>query len=416
MRRTTRVAAALAGVALAVSLAGCSAEAGSGGDWRENEELPVPVGTVLDLTGPLNVYGIIKSQVTQAAIENLNANGGVLGRQLELIEYDSASANDQNVQYANQLVSADDVAVVFGGVTSAAREAMRPVLNRQGALYVYSTDYEGGLCDASTLVAGKTASQLVRPLMQYASENVGKSVYIVGADYSFGRVNGEWVKHYAEELGYDVVGEDYIALDSSNFGATIGKIQSSKPDVVVSFLVGANHLPFYREFSAKSLGDTSQIVSITFGNGGENEMLSAEESQGIIAAGGYYEELDNPANTAFLERFSEKFGDDHDYVNDTAMLEWNGIHLWAEAVERAGTFEPEAVAEAYRNNDISIETPTGTVTADGATHHAIQDVSIVQMDQGEYQVLETYPGQKPLFEQENCNLIEQPDMNKLFTL
>lgn len=405
------VIAGLSALTLAASLAGCASGSGGQSTWRENDELPVPVGAVSDLTGGLNVYGVPKSNVTQLAIDDINANGGVLGRQLELIEYDTKSTNDQAVQYANQLVKQDDVAVVFGGSTSAERDAMRPILSRAKVPYFFNTVYEGGLCDANVVNTGQTASQLVKPLLEYSVENFGKKIYIVGADYTFGRLSGEWVKTYAEELGATVVGEDYVSLDSSDFASTISKIQTEKPDVVMSFLVGAGHLPFYREFAAKGLNANTQIVSSTFGNGGEQDILTPEESQGVVSAVSYYEGLQNPLNEQFTAAYADAYGADHPSIPDLGEAEWNAWHLWAAAVEKAGSFDRDNVLEAIRTGEITADTPIGTVTLDGPTQQVVQDVSIVQVDNGQFVPLQVFEAAQPVYEQEVCDLVKDPTSN-----
>lgn len=405
----------IAGALLAACLATSACSGLSDDSSSDDDSGPIKVGSVLDNTGPLNVYSTVKANVTRLAIKDINDNGGVLGRQLELIEYDSQSDTSKNVEFANKLVTSDKVAVVMGATTSAAREAMRPVLNRAETLYFYNAGYEGGVCDRNEITTGETASQYIEPLIEYATKSGPKRIYIVAADYNYGQISALWTEKYAEEFGSTVVGKDFIPLESSDFSSTLSRIQETKPDLIVSFVVGANHVPFYRELNTRGITDTAQVVSSAFGLGNEQETLPPEDTNGIVTAYNYYQELDNPANAAFLELYEEEYGTDHPYINGLAQKDWDAWHLWAEAVEQAGSLDRDAVLEAIESGDISFEGPSGTVTIDPETHHTVRDISIAEVQDRSFQVLETLPAQEPTFEQSVCNLIENPDENEAFT-
>lgn len=410
-RRVSRVRAAVAAGAVAVSvgLTGCAgADAAAGG--------PIKVGSVLDLTGPLNIYGEPKSRVAKLAIDDINARGGVLGRQLELIQYDSQSSTDKNVEFANKLANADNVAVVMGGITSASREAMRPALRRAETLYFYNTLYEGGVCDRNQVITGATASQSTKPLVDEAIATGAKRIYIVAADYNFGRISTQWIEKYAAAAGVQIVGTDFIGLDSNNFAATLGSIQQTRPDAVMSLLVGANHVPFYREFAAKGLNRSTKIYSATFGGGNEQEILSPAEAKGIITVYGYYEELENPANAAFKQKFGEVYGADHPYITDLAITEWNAWHLWAAAAAKAGSVDRQKVIEAIEAGGISVDSPSGKAVLDAKSHHTVMDVTIAAVNDNQgFDLIRTLPAQPPAFEQSTCDLIAQPETNRAFT-
>src|SRR5690606_16435320 len=115
----------------------------------------------------------------------INAAGGLLGRKIRKIEYNSQSTQQLYTQYANQLVLGDAVDVVFGGVTSASREAIRPIFRRAGTLYFYPVPYEGGVCDRNTFCFGATPSHTVSRMVPYLVEQWGRKIYIIGADYNY---------------------------------------------------------------------------------------------------------------------------------------------------------------------------------------------------------------------------------------
>ncbi|WP_433171527.1 ABC transporter substrate-binding protein [Actinoallomurus sp. CA-150999] len=410
MRKSLPQTAATA--ALALCLSACVGGAGGAASTSG----PIPVGSVLDLTGPLSIYGVPKSKVTKLAIDDINAHGGVLGRKLSLVQYDSQSSTQKNVEYANLLATKKKVAVVQGGITSASREAMRPALRRLKTLYFYNSLYEGGVCDGNEVITGETASQFLDPLISYAAGSLGKRMYIVAADYNYGRISAQWIEKYAKKYGAQIVGKEFISLDSGNFGATLNNIQRTSPDVVVSVLVGANHVPFYREFAAKGLNKKIKIVSPSFGLGNEQEILSPAEAQGIVTSYNYYQELDNPSNAAFLQKFTGAYGKTHPYVTDLAISEWNGWHLWAAAVNKAGSVDRKKVLKAIESGQVSIDSPSGRVTADGPTHHVVEDVSLAKVNARRgFDVIKTFPAQQPSYEKTVCDLIKNPSLNRAFT-
>lgn len=408
-RKTTLVSCA------AVSLMLLAACGGAESGPADSGEGPIKVGSVLDETGPLNIYGEAMADATRLAIKDINGDGGVLGRQLELVTYDAQSDNAKYSQYATQLAQRDQVAVIMGGITSASREAIRPIINRTDTLYFYNEQYEGGVCDKSTFNTGVVPSQQLAALIPYAVENFGPKVYVVAADYNYGRISAEWVEEYAPEAGGEVVGTEFVPLESSDFGSVINDLQTAQPDVVVSLLVGGNHIAFYRQFASAGLGDSMDIVSPTFGLGNEQVVLSPEEAEGITVAYPYFQELDNAENQEFVEAWQEEYGEDYPYITDSAVTVWNGWHLWAEAAEEAGSVEPEEVVAALEEG-VGIDSPSGTVTLDGPSHHVVQNISIAQTnaEQG-FDVIETRENIPPAYEQEVCDLIENPDTNEQFT-
>jgi urea transport system substrate-binding protein len=409
-RGRATIAATAAGLMLT---AGCGGSEGSS-DAADGGDGPLKVGSILDETGPLNIYGTAMADATRLAVKDINDNGGVLGRQLELVTYDAQSDNAKYTQFATQLAQRDEVAVIHGGITSASRDAIRPVADRTDTLYFYNEQYEGGVCDKNAFLTGVVPSQQLDALIPYAVENFGERVYVVAADYNFGRISADWVEQYATEAGAEVVRSEFIPLESSDFGSVINNLQAEKPDVVVSLLVGGNHIAFYRQFASTGLGDSMGLVSSTFGLGNEQVVLSAQEQEGIVAAFPYFQELDTPENAEFVQMWHDEYGEDYPYITDSAATVWNGWHLWAEAVEKAGSVEREAVIEALESG-ISIDAPSGEVSMEGPSHHVSQPISIAQTDGANgFEVLETQTGVAPAFEQSMCDLVENPDTNEQF--
>lgn len=375
---------------------------------------PIVVGSILDATGPLNVLGKPNIDATNLAIKDINAKGGLLGRQLKLVSYDSQSDNAKYTQYANKLTLEHKVSVLMGGITSASREAIRPIVDRSKTLYFYNQLYEGGVCDKNVFATGPVPSQQLAPLIPYAAKHFGKKMYIVAADYNFGHISAGWVERYAEQAGAQIVGTDYIPLESSEFGPVINNLQAAKPDVVVSLLVGGNHAAFYRLFASTGLDKSMKIVSSTFGDGSEHIVLAPNESKGITVAFPYFQELKNPVNKTFVPKWHAAYGADYPYVANSGVTVYNGWMLWAEAVRKAGSLDRDKVIAALESG-LSIDTPSGKVTLDAGSHHVTQNVTIAEAnDQHGFKVLETKADVPPAYEQSVCDLQVNPTTNKQF--
>ncbi|MDE0654640.1 MAG: transporter substrate-binding protein [bacterium] len=375
---------------------------------------PIRVGSILDETGPLNIYGTPMVDATRLAIDHINASGGLLGRPLELVEVDSKSDQNEYISGAERLASMD-LAVVQGGITSASREAIRPVFDDAEMLYFYNVLYEGGVCDINTFVTGTVPTQQVEPLLRWAVEHIGPRVYVLAADYNYGQISADWAEEYAPTVGAEILATDFFPLDVSEFGTTLSAIQDADPDVIFSFLVGGAHISFYSQFAASGLAEEMTIVSTTFGVGNEHIALEPAAQENLYVAYSYYQELDTPENAAFVAAWQDAYGSDYPYITDLAVDTWDGWHMWAEAVERAGTTDREAViAELQRG--ATFVSPRGLVVMDGAAHHVTVPIRIAVTDGANgFEMIRTYEAVGPEFEQQQCDLVNNPDVNQQFT-
>lgn len=366
--------------------------------------------SILDQSGGLDIYGKPMADATRMAVEEINAAGGLNGSMVNLKMYDPQSSIQLYTQYATQAAAGDRAAVVHAGITSASREAIRPTLARYETLYFYNTQYEGGVCDMNNFNTGSTPAQTVEKLVPYAMTKFGKKVYIVAADYNYGQITAQWVQKYIKDNGGETVAVEFFPLDVTNFGPTIKKIQAAKPDMVWSALVGGAHISFYRQYAAAGMNTEIPIASTTFGVGNEHKLISAEEGNGILAAYSYFEEIDTPANQEFVKRFSEFLGGDAPALNELAARSYEGAMLWAEAVKKAGTADRMPVIEALRDN-LSIEGPSGTVTIEPKTNHAILNVYLAELQDQKFNIVESYDAQPPADTLLVCDLVENPDQH-----
>jgi branched-chain amino acid transport system substrate-binding protein len=372
----------------------------------------IKLGSVLDNSGNLDIYGKPMVMATQLAVEEINAAGGLLGRKIKLIQYDTQSDIALYTKFAQQLAREDKVDVVHGGITSASREAIRQTFRRSNTLYFYNVLYEGGVCDRNCFVTGTTPAQAVEPIVERAMKQWGNKVYILAADYNYGQITAKWVSHYVEQRKGSVAKTDFFPLDVADFGSTIAKIQQEKPNWVMAALVGGAHLSFFRQWAASGMNKKIPLASTTFGVGNEHLALSPAEGDGILIAGNYSQEATTPANKDFLARWGKRFGDTR-IVHEIAVSQYQGIYLWAEAVRKAGTLERNALLKTLESGP-SIVGPAGTVTMDPKTHHAALDIHVMEVKGQKLTILETSKQRAPSDTAQYCDLLKNPNDNKQY--
>jgi urea transport system substrate-binding protein len=378
------------------------------------------VGGLHDETGGLDFAGAPMQQMLRFTVDEINQKGGLLGRKLRAVTADTGSNMQLYQSLAQQIALRDKVNVVQGGITSASREVIRPVLRRFNTLYFYNTLYEGGVCDRNCFCTGTTPAQTVEKLVPYVMKKWGMKVYTIAADYNYGQITSAWVKKYVEANGGKVLSTDFFPLDVTNFGPTIEKIQSAKPDLVMSVLVGASHLGFYRQWASAGLKSQIPIASTTFGAGGtEPILITPEEGNGIISCYGYYPTLDTPANKAFIAKIESKveqfFGGKMPLLTELSVCTYEGTMMWAEAVKKAGSVDRMKVIEALESG-LSFDFPGGKVTIDPKTHHVTRDVHLADLQDRKFIILETYPQQPPADTQAVCDLVKNPNDNQHYQI
>ena len=224
-RRQVLKGMALGGAAVGLSgslggvLAACSPSTPSG---------PIKVGVLTDVTGAFGVVGKSNVETAQFTVDEINAAGGVLGRQLQVVVADSASDTAVAATVARQLVEKDKVDFVIGTVTSATRQAVKGIIATTGkTLLVIPTSYEGGDCIENMWIVGAVPNQQVDPMVAYGVEKGAKTWYLCGADYLYPRNMLAQVKTQVAAAGGTIVGEDYYALTDTDVAALISKALAS---------------------------------------------------------------------------------------------------------------------------------------------------------------------------------------------
>ncbi len=372
---------------VSLALLGCSSsdDEGSSGDDGGGEEATsdtcvegdtVKLGFLNSTSGPMAISEQTVRDSLILAAEEINADGGILDKQIEYVEEDGQSEPTVFAEKINKLLTQDQVAAVFGGWTSASRKAMLPVVEGADGLLFYPVQYEGLEASENIYYTGATTNQQIIPAMDFLKSEGVETLFLAGSDYVFPRTANKIIKQYAEELGIEIVGEEYVPLDSDDWTTQVAKIAEAKPDFVFNTINGSSNVGFIKAYYEAGLGpDNSPIISVSIAE--EEAPAMGEDVTGQYAAWNYFQSVESPENTTFIEAFQEKYGDDRP-TSDPMEAAYTSLYLYKEMVEKAGSFCVDAVNEA--SDGVTFAAPEGEVTVDGENHHIAKTGLIGQIN------------------------------------
>lgn len=369
---------------LALGLAACGTSKDETASTTEGDTAAasgdtIKVGILHSLSGTMSISEVSVKDAEMMAIEEINAKGGVLGKQIEPVIEDGASDWPTFAEKARKLLSEDKVATVFGGWTSASRKAMLPVFEELNGLLWYPVQYEGLESSPNIFYTGATTNQQIVPAVSWLLENRGKKFYLLGSDYVFPRTANKIIKEQLKAEGGELVGEEYTPLGHTDYSTIITKIKEAKPDVVFNTLNGDSNVAFFKQL--KDAGISSADLTTLSVSVAEEEIrgIGADVLTGHLAAWNYYETTDTPQNKTFVENYKKKYGNDR-VTADPIEAGYDAVYLWAAAVEKAGSTEVAKVKEAAK--ELEWDAPEGKVKIDGATQHLYKTVRIGEVQSG----------------------------------
>ncbi len=336
----------------------------------------IKVGILHSLSGTMSISEVSVKNAEMLAIDQINAAGGVMGKQLVPIVEDGASDWPTFAEKARKLLEEDQVAVVFGCWTSASRKAVKPVFEEDNGLLFYPVQYEGLEQSPNIFYTGATTNQQIVPAVQYLVDQGHKKFFLLGSDYVFPRTSNTIIKAELAAIGGDVVGEEYVPLGGTEFSTILAKIRDAAPDVIFNTLNGDSNVAFFKQY--KDAGYTAETLPTMSVSIAEAEVpgIGVDNVAGQLVAWNYYETVKTPENTAFVKAYQDAYGADS-VTDDPMEAGYFGVYLWKEAVEKAGTTDVDAVRAAAKG--LTFQAPEGLVTIDGDNQHTYKTVRIGQI-------------------------------------
>ncbi|MHB1236257.1 MAG: transporter substrate-binding protein [Gallionella sp.] len=329
----------------------------------------VTVGQLHSSTGTMAISETGSIEAERLAISQINAMGGVLGRKIKIIQEDGASDWPTFAEKAKKLLEANHVAAIFGCWTSASRKAVLPVLERDNGLLYYPTFYEGLEQSKNVVYTGQEATQQVFAGLDWVAKTKGaKTFYLIGSDYIWPRTTMKLARKYIETVLHGkVVGEEYAALGSTDFGSTINKIRLKKPDVIYAAVVGGSNVSWFKQLRAAGINGKNQTLLTLSVTEDEAKGIGGENLVGFYSAMKYFQSLDTPRNKEFVKQFKTMWGAGAP-IGDVTQAAYEGPWLWKAAVEKAGSFDTDKVVKAEESGQISFDAPEGMIYLE-PNHH-----------------------------------------------
>ena len=307
------------------------------------------------------------------ALEEINAAGGVLGRRIEPIVEDPKSRfSDLFPRRARKLLAEESVVAVFGCWTSASRKAVLPVFEELDRLLFYPVQYEGNECSPNVIYTGSLPNQQILPAIDWLRSLSGgarRRLFLLGSDYVFPWTLSHVIETHlaATYPDTEVVGKAYLPLGERAYEQVVRQIIASDADAVINMINGDSNIYFYNELKRQDISPDDLPVMAT--SIGEDELrgLLPEAVEGHLVAANYFQSINSPANRRFVEGFQREHGEDR-VIGDPMEAAYVAVHLWKEAVERAGSTETARVREAL-GTKLSINAPGGKVSLDPRNQH-----------------------------------------------
>ncbi|MDN8032968.1 substrate-binding protein [Burkholderia multivorans] len=352
---------------------------------------PIKIGVPVGLSGANSVVAPSVVQAAELAVEEINAKGGVLGRKLALEIADDGSGAQGAQRAYDSLVFQKKVDAIVAMETSAARNAGLPIINRGKVPMIYTSFYEGRSCSPWMFVNAWVPEQQVAPVVdQFMGKEGAKKFFLIGSDYAFGRGMLEFTRKYIQSKGGTVVGEEYLPMDGSDWTAVISKLRSANPDALITSTAGgAPNVTLTKQLRAAG-------IKIPYGNLAVDEGTAKTmggDAEGIYISASYLSSLDNPANKKFLEAAKAKFGSKLETPNELSVPQYEGIHAYAAAVQKAGSTDAAKVVKELAK--VSVQGPRGTITMN-KQHHAPLTMYLGRVKRdGSVEVINTFPNVDP---------------------
>ena len=352
---------------------------------------PIKVGVITEQTGALSFMGIANANVARMVVDDINAAGGLLGRPVELLLEDSETIDEVGAARAAKLVQEDHVDVIFGGIYSSMRQAIKvPAVEEGRTLYIYPEQYEGREYDPLIFCTGPVPAQQVEPLIPWLMDRTGaRTFFLPSADYIWPRVLNERVREVVTALGGEIVGEEYYPLDHTDYAEMVGRITSSGADVVFNTIVPPGLTPFLELLHDSGFTKRGGSIVCTYMDENFLNFVPPAHVEGLYSCLDYYRTLDDPFSQELSRRYEERFPGAAIFTAGSACTGmYRGLKFWEAAVREAGSLDQEDVIAALDHARIA-EGPGGPAEMVPGEHHVRMNMYIAQANAGQFRIVES---------------------------
>jgi urea transport system substrate-binding protein len=354
-----------------------------------SREDPIKVGVIADQTGPLSIIGLANANVARMVIGDINAKGGLLGRHLDLCLEDGATDDDVAAAKATKLVQDDQVDVIFGGIYSSTRQAIKgPAVVEGKTLYIYPEQYEGEESDPLIFCTGPVPAQQVDPFIPWLMQETGaRTFYLPSADYIWPHVMNARVREVVTANGGEIVGEEYFPLDHADYRATVERIAATGAHVVFNTTVPPGVAPFLEQLHDSGFGARGGHLVCTYFEENFLNMVPAAHADGVYSCLDYYQTVTDPFSQELLGQYEALYPGGAKFTGGSGCSGlYRGLRLWASAVAEAGTLEQADVIAALDRAEIA-EGPGGPAVMAPGQHHVRMNMYIGRGRDGRFEIV-----------------------------
>jgi len=344
------------------------------------------IGVLVADSGPAALFGPAQRAAAELGAATVNAKGGILGRQVEIVFADAGVPPAEVAKSAVKLMLSDKVEMIFGSHDSAVRQGVENVVKSK-IPYVYTPVFEGDDCSPNVYFLGEVPEQeLQKTLPKLLEFTKDKTFYLVGDDYVWARTTNEKAKKYIAQIGGSVVAEDYYPFGAPNrFESTVTRIKSMKPAIVLQTLVGGDNVNFNRTFADFNLSDDIVRLSCLLE---ENTLMGIgkDASKNLYSSLGYFADIDAPQNKAFIGELNKKYGDKAPQQCTISKGLYDAFVFSAAVTAKSQSLAAKEFAAAAEG--ISFDTPSGPMTM--KNRHTIKNIFLSRCDGTKFTVVDTF--------------------------
>jgi urea transport system substrate-binding protein len=350
---------------------------GRDAEWR--------LGMVVPLQGPAGLFGPSCEAVGELVAHDLNAAGGVLGREVQIEVIDGGGHPAAVAACVKRLIDDGRIDAVSGWHISSVRNALAPVVADR-VPYSYPALYEGGERRRGIYCCGETPDQQIAPALRWMRDNLGvRRWFVVGDDYVWPRTSLAEVRRYVRELSLDLVGGSFVALGHGDIDRLVDKVAQSRCEAVLMLLVGQDAVEFNRTFGRRGLHEEKLRFSPLMD---ENMLIASghDATRGLFVAASYFRTLIGRGSMELLDRYLEVNGSGAPALGSAAESCYEGAYFLAEMIRRAGhPLDIDAVSDG-----VAYESPRGTV--EFVEHRTSQPVHLAVAAGVDFEIVTTLPG------------------------
>ena len=355
-----------------------------------SNNLPIKIGVITDITGPLSFLGIANANVAKMVIDDINAKGGLLGRQIDLYLEDSATTDSVAEAKAKKLVQQNQVDVIFGGIYSSTRQAIKvPAVMEGKKLYIYPEQYEGEECHPLIFCTGPVPAQQVESMIPWLMQKTGaKKFYCPSADYIWPHTMNRKLREVVSAHGGSIVGEEYFPLDHTDYGVTVEQILFSGAEVVFNTTVPPGLAPFLDQLHKSDFMKRGGHLVCTYFEENFLSFFPPELVEGLYSCLDYYQGISDPFSKELLKQYDKLYPGGAKFTAGSASTGmYRGLKLWEAAVKETGLLNQDDVIKALDHAKIA-QGPGGPAEMVPGQHHVRMNMYIAQAKGGKFEIIE----------------------------